>query len=73
MLKQFVDDGFRIIKSNKKKSQWVTEFNNLPENVSMDKWSFGNNVMFMDLFINKGKDFYVNGKLEIQFYQKHEN
>ena len=39
----------------------------------MDKWSFGNNVMFMDLFINKGKDFYVNGKLEIQFYQKHEN
>ena len=73
MLKQFVDDGFRIIKSNKKKSQWVTEFNNLPENVSMDKWNFGNNVMFMDLFINKGKDFYVNGKLEIQFYQKHEN
>ena len=40
MLKQFVDDGFRIIKSNKKKSQWVTEFNNLPENVSMDKWNF---------------------------------
>ena len=59
MLKRFIDNGFGIIKSNKKKiSRWVEEFNNLRENIFIDKWHFGNNVAFMDLFIySKGKIF----------------
>ena len=53
MFKRFIDDGFGIIKCNKKQiSRWVEEFNNLRENVSIDKWQFGNNVAFMDLYIH---------------------
>ena len=34
MFKIFIDDGFGIIKSNKKQfSRWVNEFNNLRENI----------------------------------------
>ena len=39
----------------------------------MDKWDFGNNVAFMDLFIFKGKDFHINGKLSIKIDQKPEH
>ena len=39
MFKRFIDDGFGVIKCNKKQfSRWVEEFNNLRENVSTDKW-----------------------------------
>ena len=38
MLKRFIGDGFGVIKCNKKQiSRWVEEFNNLRENVSIDK------------------------------------
>ena len=38
MFKRFIDDGFGVIKSNKKHfSMWVTEFNNLRENIFIDK------------------------------------
>ena len=52
---------------------WVTEFNNLRENIFIDKWSFGNHVAFMDLYIFKGINFHIDGKLSIKVYQKPEN
>ena len=62
MFKRFIDDGFGIIKSNKKQfSRWVEEFNNLRENIFIDKWSFGNQLAFMDLYIFQGTDFHING------------
>ena len=74
MFKRFIDDGFGVIKSNKKQfSMWVTEFNNLRENIFIDKWKFGNHVAFMDLYIFKGIDFHFKGKLSIKVYQKPEN
>ena len=74
MFKRFIDDGFGVIKSNKKQfSMWVAEFNNLRENIFIDKWKFGNHVAFMDLYIFKGINFHINGKLSIKVYQKPEN
>ena len=74
LFKRFIDDGFGVIKSNKKEFlQWVKEFNNLRENIFIDKWQFGNNVAFMDLHIFKGENFYNGGKLSIKVYQKAEN
>ena len=52
MFKRFIDDGFGVIKSNKKEFlQRVNEFNNLRKNIFIDKWQFGNKVAFMDLEI----------------------
>ena len=74
MFKRFIDDGFGVIKSNKKQfSMWVAEFNNLRENIFIDKWSSANHVAFMNLYIFKGKEFHINGKLSIKVYQKPEN
>ena len=36
---------------------------------TIDKWHFGNNVTFMELYIFKGKDFHINSKLGIKVYQ----
>ena len=45
MYKRCIDDGFGVIKSNKKEvSKWVFELNNLRENIFIDKWHFGNKV-----------------------------
>ena len=74
MFKRFIDDGFGVIKSNKKEFLlWVNEFNCLRKNIVIDKWQFGNNVAFMDLHIFKGEKFYNEGKLSIKVYQKPEN
>ena len=74
MYKRFIDNGFGVIKSNKKEfSKWVFEFNSLREKIFIDKWHFGNNVAFMDLHIFKGKYFFITGKLSIKVYQKPEN
>ena len=55
LYKRFIDDGFGIIKCNKIEfSKWVSVFNNLRENIFIDKWQFGNKVAFMDLYIFKG-------------------
>ena len=68
MFKRFIDDGFGVIKSNKKEfSIRVNEFNCLRENIFIDKWQFGNNVAFMDLQIFKGENFYNGGKLSIKY------
>ena len=63
MFKRFIEDGFGVIKCNKKQiSRWVEEFNNLRENVFIDKWQFGNNSAFMDLYI------YINIYIYICIY-----
>ena len=72
--KRFIDDGFGIIKGNRKDVQkWVDEFNNLRENIFIDKIEFGNHVAYMDLYIFKGDKFYEIGILSIKVYQKPEN
>ena len=59
-------------KATKKEiSKWVFEFNY--ENIFIDKWHFGNKVAFMDLYIFKGNNFFITGKLSIKVYQKPEN
>ena len=74
MFKRFIDDGFGIMEGNKKDVEtWINEFNILRENIFIDKWSFGNHVAYMDLYIFKGNKFYETGILSIKVYQKPEN
>ena len=65
--KRFIDDGFCVIKSNKKEfSEQVFEFYSLCEHIFIDKQHFGNKVAFMDLYIYiyifKGNNFFITGK-----------
>ena len=70
MFKRFIDDGFGIMRGNKKEVEtWIEELNTLRENIFIDKWSFGNHVADMDLYIFKGNKFYETGKLSIKVYQ----
>ena len=56
MYKRLIDDGFGVIKSNKKEiSKRVCEFNNLRENIFIDNGIFGNKVVFMDVYIFRTK------------------
>ena len=74
MFKRFIDDGFGIIRGNKKDvGTQINEFNQLRENIFIDKWTFGNYVAYMDLYIFKGNNFFVTGILSIKVYQKPEN
>ena len=34
---------------------WISQFNNLRKTIKIDKWSFGNHVEYMDLYIQRGK------------------
>ena len=52
---------------------WVQEFNILRENIFMDKWKFGNILVFMDLHVFKGDKYFCDGNLSIKVYQKPEN
>ena len=38
--------------------------------ITIDKWSFGNHVEFMDLYIYKGNKFYTSGILDFKIFQK---
>ena len=68
MFKRFIADSFDVTKSNKKEFlMWVKEFNNLRENIFIDKWKFGNKVAFMDLHIFKGDNFLMEGELSIVY------
>ena len=74
MFKRFIDDGFGIMRGNKKDVRtWINEFNQLRENIFIDKWTFGNSVAYMDLYIFKGNNFLHTGMLSIKVYQKPEN
>ena len=71
MFKRYIDDGFGIMRGNKKDVRmWIKEFNNLHENIFIEKWSFGNHVAHMHLIIFKGNE---SGNLSIKVYQKPEN
>ena len=74
MFKRFIDDGFGITEANKEEFEyWIHEFNLLRETITIDKFKYGNNVDFMDLFVFKGERFYVDGKLDVSVFQKEEN
>ena len=61
---------FGILEGNKLDFEyWVTEFNLLQETITIDKFKFGNEVDFMDLFVYKGKEFYSCGKLDVSVFQ----
>ena len=52
---------------------WVSQFNSLRDTITIDKYSYGDYVEFMDLFIFKGDNFSTNGKFDISIFQKEEN
>ena len=55
---------------NKKKFEyWVSQFNSLRHTVTIDKYSYGDYVEFMDLFIFKGDDFTASGKFDVTIFQ----
>ena len=68
---RFIDDGFGIMEGNKKDVKyWIDQFNSLRETIKIDKWSFGNHVEYMDLYIYKGDKFYESGFLDFKIFQK---
>ena len=74
LFKRFIDDGFGITKANKNEFEtWVNEFNLLRESITIDKFKYGNQVDFMDLFVFKGESFLENGIFDISVFQKEEN
>ena len=71
MFKRFIDDGFGIIRGNKKDvGTQINEFYQLRENIFINKWTGGNYVGYMDLYIFKGNNFLDTGILSIKVYQK---
>ena len=44
----------------------------LQESITIDKWSIGNNIEYMDLEIFKGFNFHNSKKLDIKLHQKKE-
>ena len=74
LFKRFIDDGFGIMEGDKSDfDYWVSEFNLLRETITIDKFKYGNEVDFMDLFVFKGDSFLDNGKFDISVFQKEEN
>ena len=74
LFKRFIDDGFGITKANKNEFElWVDEFNLLRESITIDRFKYGNQVDFMDLFVFKGESFLDNGKFEVSVFQKEKN
>ena len=64
LFKRFIDDGFGITKANKNEFElWVVEFNLLRENITIDKFKYGNEVDFMDLFVFEGDSFFGQRKI----------
>jgi hypothetical protein len=71
---RFIDDGFGIMEGTKKDVEyWILQFNNLRKSINIDKWSFGNHVEYMDLYIYKGEKFYSSGFLDFRIFQKEIN
>ena len=74
IFQRFIDDGFGIMEGNKKDVKyWIDQFNSLRKTITIDKWSFGNHVEFMDLYIYEGEKFYMSGTLHFQIFQKEIN
>ena len=71
LFKRFIDDGFGITKANKNEFElWVDEFNLLRESITIDKFKYGNQVDFMDLFVFKGESFLDNENLTFLYFKK---
>ena len=71
MFKRFIDDGFGIMRGNKKDVRtWINEFNQLRENIFIDKGTFGNRVAYMDLYIFKGNKFFIYRNIEYKSISK---
>ena len=74
LFQRFIDDGFGIMEGTKKDVKyWIHQFNNLRQTITFDKWSFGNHVDFMNLYIYKGDKFYLSGILDFKIFQKEIN
>jgi len=74
VFQRFIDDGFGIMEGNKEDVKyWIDQFNSLRKTITIDKWSFGNHVEFMDLYIYKGEKFYTSGILDFKIFQKEIN
>ena len=74
LFKRFIDDGFGITKANKNEFElWVDQFNLLRESITIDKFKYGNQVDFMDLFVFKGESFLDYGKFDISVSKTDEN
>ena len=52
---------------------WLNSFNNLNENMCIDKLCFRNHFAFMEFFKFKGNSFYRMGNFNIFFYQVYKN
>ena len=66
-----IDDGFGITEANKQEfDYWVPEFNLLRETITIDKFKYGNEVDFIDLFVFKGDRFFEDGKLDNLCFKK---
>ena len=55
------------------KRYWVSEFNLLWETITIDKFSYGDSVEFMNLFMYKGDNFMGTEKLDTSVFLKREN
>jgi len=74
MFKRFIDDGFGVTKGSKTDFEyWVSKFNMLRETITIDKFKYGDEVDFMDLFIFKGEKFKYEGIFDVSIFQKSEN
>ena len=74
VFQRFIDDGFGIMEGKKEDVKyWIDQFNSLRKTITIDKWSFGNHVEFMDLYIYKGEKFYTSGILDFKIFQKEIN
>ena len=73
LFRRFIDDGFGVTKGSKKEFEyWVAQFNLLRDTITIDKFSYGDHVEFMDLLIFKGDDFETSGEFDISVFQKEE-
>ena len=70
MFKRFIDDGFGVTKGSTTDFEyWVSKFNMLRETITIDKFKYGDEVDFMDLFIFKGEKFAFNS-VKVHLYQR---
>ena len=53
LFRRFIDDGLGVTMGSKKEFEyWVSQFNSLRDTITIDKYSNGDYVEFMDLFIS---------------------
>ena len=74
LFKRFIDDGFGITLGLwNDVIYWIEKFNELRESFKIDIYNWGNALDYMDLFIYKVYELYVDGKLSVSIHQKEAN